>query len=184
MKFPVKHIEMKYFTKGSNRVDLSEHNLVSGTLPRKCYICLVESEAFNGKITKNPYNFKAFSVSEITLRKNGNAIPYEKISLDFSKKKYDEGYFSFLQSSGLLYRNGGPNISYEQFGNGYAIYGFDFSSDPSPDNRCLDLIQEGKLSLDISLSTASSVPITIVVYLEYDKIIEIDKDKNVTTNYE
>ena len=118
------------------------------------------------------------------LRKNGNAVPYEKISLDFDNKKYDEGYFSFLQSSGLLYRNGGPNISYEQFANGYAIYGFDFSSDPSPDNRCLDLIQEGKLGLDITLKEGSSVPVTIIVYLEYDKLIEIDKDKNVTTNYE
>ena len=184
MKFPVKHVEMKFFTKGATRVDLSEQNLVTGTLPRKCYICLVDSESFNGKITKNPFNFKHFNVSEITLRKNGTAVPYEKISLDFTNKKYDEGYFSFLQSSGLLYSNGGPNISYDQFSNGYAIYGFDFSSDPSPYNRCLDLIQEGKLSLDISLKTAASKPLTIVVYLEYDKVIEIDKDKNVTTNYE
>ena len=83
-----------------------------------------------------------------------------------------------------MYGNGGPNISYDKFANGYAIYGFDFSSDPSPYNRCLDLIQEGKLSLDISLKTATSKPLTIIVYLEYDKVIEIDKDKNVTTNYE
>ena len=184
MKFPVKHVEMKFFTKGANRVDLSEQNLVTGTLPRKCYICLVESDSFNGKVTKNPFNFKHFSVSEITLRKNGTAVPYEKISVDFENNKYDEGYFSLLQSSGLLYSNGGPNISYDQFANGYAIYGFDFSSDPSPYNRCLDLIQEGKLSLDISLKTSTSKPLTIIVYLEYDKVIEIDKDKNVTTNYE
>ena len=184
MKFPVKHVEMKFFTKGKGRSDLSEQNLVSGVLPRKCYIGLVSSESFNGKITKNPFNFKHFGCSEIALRRNGIAVPYEKITLDYSAKKYNEGYFSLLQSTGHLYRNGGCDISYEKFGNGYALYGFDLSSDPSPENQCLDLIQEGKLSLSISLSEDSTVPITIVVYLEYDKLIELDKDKNVTTNYE
>ena len=184
MKFPVKHIEMKFFTKGSGRQDLSEQNLVSGVLPRRCYITLVSSEAFNGKITKNPFNFQNFGVSEIILRKNGMPVPYEKLSVDYTNKKYDEGYFSFLQSAGYLYRNGGPSLTYEQFANGYAIYGFDLSSDPSPDNTCLDLIQEGKLSLSMSLASASTESITIIAYLEYDKIIEIDKDKSVITNYE
>ena len=184
MKFPVKHVEMKFFTKGSTRPDLSEQNLVTGVLPRKCYIGLVDAEAFNGKITSNPFNFQNFGVSEITLRANGISVPYDKISLDYESKKYDEGYFSLLQASGLLYKNRGSTISYENFGNGYALYGFDLSSDPSPENQCLDLIQEGKLSLSITLKTASTKAITIVVYLEYDKLIEVDKDKNVTTNYE
>ena len=182
LKYPIKRVDMKFFTKGSARSDLSEQNLASGTLPRRVFIGLVESDSFNGKITKNPYNFKTFKLNEIVLRQNGIPIPYESISVNYPGNIYNEGYFSLLQASGKVFSNTSNNITYDQYKNGYALYGFDLSN--SHDNQCFDLVKEGKLSLTISLSEASSVSITVIAYLEYDNIIEIDKDGQIITNYE
>ena len=45
-KYPLRRVEMKYFTRGANRSDLSEPNLINGILPRKIVIGLVETDAF------------------------------------------------------------------------------------------------------------------------------------------
>ena len=182
LKFPIKRVEMKFFTKGSGRSDLSEQNLASGTLPRRVFIGLVESESFNGKITKNPFNFQNFKLNEIVLRQNGVPRPYESISVNYTENIYNEGYFSLLQASGKIFSNESNAITLKQYKNGYALYGFDLTN--SHDAQCYDLINEGNLSLTISLAETSTVSITVIAYLEYDNIIEIDKDGQVITNYE
>lgn len=182
MMFPIKRVEMKFFTKGSSRSDLSEQNLASGTLPRRVFIGLVETESFNGKVTKNPYNFKHFNVNEIILRQNGVPIPFESISTNYDDKLYGEAYFSLLQATEKIFTNTSNGITYDQYANGYTMYGFNLGT--THDNHCFDLIKEGKLSLTISLKQATNVSVTVIAYLEYDNIIEIDKDGQVVTNYE
>ena len=48
IKYPIKRVEMKYFTKGANRDDLSERNLCDGQLPTRIVLGMVNSSAFNG----------------------------------------------------------------------------------------------------------------------------------------
>ena len=180
IKFPVKHVEMKYFPKGASRSDLSEQNIVSGPLPTKIIIGLVNSEAFKGKITKNPFNFEPFGATSVVLRQNGLPIPYEELSLDYTHNRYQDGYFSLLQACGSIFSNNSPGISYENYKNGYTLYGFDLGV--SKEDVCHDLIREGKISLNIKLSAASTHGITIVVYLEYNNVIEIDKEGHVHKN--
>lgn len=180
-KYPLKHVQMKYFTKGSNRNDLSEQNIVNGVLPKKVIFGIVRSENFNGTIQKNPFLFEHHDVSSVSLRMNGHPIPYEELILDYTNNKYTDAYFSLLQASGALYTKNDIGISYSDYKNGYALYGFDLSSCVN-DTACTDLIREGNLGLTIRLNSSISYSTTIVVYLEYDKVIEIDKDGNVTSN--
>lgn len=178
LKYPVKRIECKYFTRAVGRSDLSEQNLVTGILPRRVIVGFVESEAFNSKLTKNPLNFQHFNVSTIILRRNGMPQPFEEIELDYEHSCYSQGYLSLFQGVGNLFTNDGFAITKQQYSHGYALYGFNVSSDAGSCGT-LDLITEGKLSLEVKLSSASSKSITMLCYLEYDSIIEIDRLGNV-----
>lgn len=181
MKFPVRRIEMKFFSRAGGRNDLSEQNLVSGILPRRVIVGLVESEAFNGKLTKNPFNFKNFDVSSVILRRNGAAVPFEELEMDYGSNNYSQAYLSLLQGTGKLFTDEGFAISYSQFKSGFSLYGFDLSNDLGSCGT-FDLLTEGKLSLEIKLKTAHSSSITMVVYLEYDSVYEMDKAGNVYGN--
>lgn len=181
MKFPVRRIEMKFFSRAGGRSDLSEQNLVSGILPRRVIVGLVESEAFNGKLTKNPFNFKNFNVSSVILRRNGAAVPFEELEMDYSTGCYGQAYLSLLQGTGKLFTDEGFAIPYAQFKNGFCLYGFDLSNDLGSCGT-FDLVTEGKLSLEIKLKTAHSSSITMIVYLEYDSVYEMDKSGNVYGN--
>ena len=177
--YPVRKVQMKFFTKGSNRLDLTEANLVNGILPRRILIGLVSSESFNGHLHHNPFNFKHFNVKSVILRKNGEGVPFQSIETDFASKCSLRGYISLLEGTSNLFKNRSmdirPIVDYPQ---GYAIYGFDITPDHSGTNS-FDLVQQGNISLDIKLSETSDKGICIVAYLEYDALLQIDSHYNV-----
>ena len=117
------------------------------------------------------------------LRRNGIAVPFDKIDLDFAENEYMLGYFSLMQSVGMWgydSKNNGitPTTDYK---NGYTLFGFNLSPDESLGDN-LNLIKEGHLSFDLRLKTGHAKSITIICYLEYDTILEITSDRNVLYN--
>ena len=182
-KYPLRKVEMKFFTRAAGRADLSEQNLVNGILPQRVIMGMVLTEAFNGSRHKSPFNFQSFGISSLVLRKNGIAVPFDKMDFDFENDEYMMGYFSLLQSVGMWgseSKNNGitPTRDYK---NGYTLFGFNLSPDESLGDN-LNLIKEGHLSFDLRLKTGHAESITIICYLEYDTILEIDKDRNVLYN--
>ena len=172
---------MKFFTCGSGRNDLSEPNLVSGVLPKRVVLGLVRSDAFNGAQGKNPLNFQHFNAQSIVLRKNGFPMPMEEIELNYADDCFFQGYLSLVTGTGKLFQDQGFAINPEQYKHGYALYAFDLSSSASSCDS-FDLVEEGKLSIEIKLKTATNESVTAVVYLEYDSILELDKEGNIHLN--
>lgn len=181
IKYPVRRVEMKFFTKGAGQGDITESNLVNGQIPKRIVIGLVETDAFNGKITSNPYNFQNFNTDKVVLRLNGMPVPFEELEMNFDNDCYYQGYLSLLQGTGKLHEDQGFAINPSQYKNGYSLFSFDLTSDQSACGT-FDLATEGKLSLDIKLHSSSTKSITIIAYLEYDAIYEIDAQGNVYGN--
>ena len=181
IKYPVRRIQMKFFTRGMQRSDLTEPNLINGTLPRRIIIGLVDSSAFNGDFKKSALNFQHFNMTSVVLRKNGQAVPFQEIEMDFERKCSLQGYLTLLEGTGNLFRNNhGLHIQpFSDFSQGYALLAFDLTPDHSSSST-FQLIKQGNISLDIKLEKPSPVGITIVCYCEYDAVIEIQKDGTVT----
>ena len=177
IRYPINQIQMKFFTNGSGRVDLSEPNLVTGVLPSRVVVGLVRSDAFNGSITKNPFNFQNFALENIILRKNGKPTPYEELKLDYRTSHYSQGYLSLYMGTSRLFHDEDIMLPFYQYPFGYALYAFDLRN--SETCGIYDLVESGKLQLEIRLGEESTVSITTVVLLEYNKIVELDSDGNV-----
>jgi hypothetical protein len=181
-KYLLRRAKCKFFTKGAGLGDLSEQNLVVGSiLPRKIIIGLLEADNFNGQLARNPFNFKHFGLNEIVLRVNGETIPYETLQPDFANNCHLEAYISLLQgTSRLLQEESGLSIDpFVDYPHGYCLYGFDLTPDLS-ETPSFHLLKEGKISLNIKLSQAHSISITIVAYMEYDSVLEIDGKRQIT----
>jgi hypothetical protein len=74
-----------------------------------------------------------------------------------------------------LFANESIGISLESYGNGNTLMVFDISPDQNSVNN-INLVREGTVSLTMKLGTATPNAIVIVVYAEYESIIEIDRD--------
>lgn len=177
-KYPIKKVDIKFFTRGANRSDISEPNLSTGILPRKVIIGLVRTDAFSGSLHRNPFNFQHFNVSSIALKKKGTSIPFESIDVDYAHNNYKLGYMSLLQATGHLFSNSDNDITLDNYKNGYTLYGFDITPDESFGGN-FQLLKEGKLSLDVTLVQEVAHSITIIAYFEYDGLIQITHDGTV-----
>lgn len=183
-KYNIRTSDVKFFTKSSGSSDLSEPNVHTGLLPRRVVIGLVSSVAFNGHYKRNPFNFQPFSLSSIQLRRNGVSLPYDAIEMDFERGHILPGYNTLFQGMGRLFHDRNLQITLDDYEHsGFTLYVFDLTQDGGGGGGNLSLIQEGKLSLHIKLSTALENSVTIIAYMEKDGLIEIDKDRVVTVEY-
>ena len=178
-KYPLRKVEMKFYSRGAHMNDLSEPNLVSGILPKRIILGLVSTEAFNGQKKKNPFNFQNYNLNYLAVRKNGQSSPYEPFNLDYGDNQYVMAYFSLLRSTRLMKANHSNAIQpLKGFKDGFALYGFDLTPD-NTDGGNLNLLREGTISVDVRLKTPATESITIICYLEYDTIMEIDSNRNI-----
>lgn len=175
IKFPIRRTEMKFFTRSAGSSDISEPNLTSGPIPRRVIFGLVESNAFNGERIKNPFNFKHFNLQNIKLKVNNKLLPYEEIKLDFGNDNFFQGYFTLFNGTNRLFNDSSIGITRDMYANGYALYVFDLSPDQS-ETDTLSVLNEGTVGLYLSFRAALPRAVVAVVYLEYDSLIEIDKD--------
>jgi hypothetical protein len=179
-KYSLRTSDIKFFTKSAGSADLSEPNVHTGILPRKVVVGLVKSAGFNGSYHHSPFNFAPFDLMSIQLRRNGVALPYEALEMNYDNGHILPGYISLFQGMGRLFDDHTINISsYDYVHSGFTLYVFDVTQDGAGDCN-LSLLQEGKLSLHIKLRQALPESATVVIYMEKEGLIEIDKDRNVS----
>ncbi len=177
---PVTRGIIRAFSKGPNRLVLSENSLYSGRTPRRVFVALVDSRGFAGHLSHNPFNFQNFGVRELILRKNGVPVSFEKMDLDFPNGNYPLAYTSLLQTCQYLHKNEDLCFNYAEFAHGYAVYGFNLSPDYSMGEQPLS---QCTLSLDIMLTNALQHAVTVICYLEISNQIQIDSQHKIYTDY-
>lgn len=180
-KFPVRRVEMRYFTRGPGMSDLSEPNVVNGVLPKRIGFGMVSTDAFNGNLNKNPFDFQHFKAARVCLKQNGVSVPFEALALDFDNSEYILQYFLLMHSTGQWNKDRSNGIHPFRDKNGYTLYAYNLTADQSH-GSVFNLVKEGNLGIEIKLKEPSTESVTIVCYLEYDTILEIDSDRNIHTN--
>jgi hypothetical protein len=70
-KYPIRRVVCKSFTIPTGYLDVSQEKLFSGQLPTRLIVGCVDNRAFNGDLSRNPFNFQHFSLSEISVYLDG-----------------------------------------------------------------------------------------------------------------
>jgi hypothetical protein len=128
--YPIRRVECKSFIVPAGNPSLRKDNLFNGLVPKTFVFGMVESDAFNGAIKKNPYNFQHFSVSSIGITVNGEEMPFKPLQLSYgAASKYIEAFTTLFRTRvrGNVSQHRG--ISREEFPKGYAVYAFDLTPD-------------------------------------------------------
>ena len=71
------------------------------------------------------------------------------------------------------------DLTTEHYKDGHTIYAFELEMNSIPGEMML--IKDEEVRVDIKLSEASTTGITLVAYLEYQDMIEIDSEMNLAT---
>ena len=163
-------------------MDGNHEKLFTGQLQSRLVIGCVDNDAFNGNYVKNPFNFKHYALSEISLYLDGNTQPVKPLKPNFAKRQYFQAYMSLFSGTGKENRDEGNDIAREAYPNSYALYVFELSPDLAEKGR-LNLAKQGTVRVELKIITALANTVTVVAYAEFENVIEIDRKRNIIYDF-
>jgi hypothetical protein len=170
--YPLKRVKLHQFNLTTTHTDHS-FEINSVVLPNRIILGFVLSEAIKGSPKTNPYNFENINLSEIEITAGANSVPFDG-GIDLSKSvtpAYSTLFNQLKESScGIDY--------YDYIGGSYLIC-FDLTPDQCSFEH-FNLLKDGKINIEFSLKSVLSKAYTMITYLEYDKIMQIDKNSTIT----
>lgn len=182
-KYPITRVEIKTFTITAGVSGKSVDNLYLSQLPKRVIVGMVTNAAFNGSIETNPYKFQHFNHNFISLYVDSVQVPTVPLNPDFTQGSYTRSYDTLFSQSGVSFTDTGNKISLADYADGNCLVVFDLTSDLSSHEPHWNIIKSGCLRLEVRFAAATTQPITIVVYSEFDNLIEIDQHRNILIDY-
>jgi hypothetical protein len=79
--YPIRRSVIKTFTIAQGTMQETKENLFTGNIPRRLVVALVESTAFAGVVSKNPFNFKHFGLNYLCAYVDGERYPTRPLQL-------------------------------------------------------------------------------------------------------
>ena len=166
-----------------NVPSIRKDNIFTGTIPKSFVFGLLDAEAFNGSYGKNPFYFRNYDVTSVTLTSSGEELPFKQLNLSYksNKENFTQAYNTLFSGTGKMNYSTGLDISQEDYPEGYTLYAFDLNPDMCGASPYFNAIQRGSLTVDITFA-AGSLPTTavaMVCYGEFENVIQIDSERNV-----
>ena len=189
--YPIRRVECKILIIPENLPNTRQDNIFSGLIPNSFVFGLVHVNAANGTYEKNPYNFVHFGVTNVSLTANGQEIPFKQLTLKYpedadgeidpakdTELDFDEAYNTLFSGTGKIYSNAGLDITREDYPGGYALYAFDLTPDMCKSADYFNTVQRGSLTLALTFGKATTHPIAMVCYGDFENVIRIDAERN------
>ena len=181
-KYPIKRVLCKYFSIPQGNTSTNLENLFQGQMPTRIIIGCVDSDAFNGSFTKSPFNFKHKNLSQVALRVAGLKDPIKPLTPVFPDQ-YLLSYLSLLTGTGKWGKNEGCHFNRDEYAKGYCLFAWDLTADLADGGDHFQLMRTTSVRLELKFKTAVTDPTNVIVYAEFENMIIIDADRNVTTNF-
>ena len=187
--YPVRRVVCKALSIAPGLPNVRQDNIFSGLVPTSFVFGLVDSNAYTGEYGKNPFNFKHYDISTITLSVNGEEIPFKQLRLKFpnpsdteSKKKtvdFIQACNTLFSGTGKMFSNMGLDITRDDYPHGFTLFAFDLTPDMCNTADYFNTVQRGTLSVDITFEKDTPEAISMVCYSDFENIIRIDSERNV-----
>ena len=148
-------------------------------------IGLLDAKAFNGDKNYYPYAFQKFGLETIKQIVRGEEYPYETLELNGTNDTRDVlGFFRFVLASGARKKNQPTMLKYSDWGQNKncTLFMFDNVASGDADSDKLNPRQSGDLQIKIKFNAAPNKVITVMIYGEFENLLEIDKFGGVLYN--
>jgi hypothetical protein len=182
VKYPIRRGVVTTFTISQGNMSINKDNVILGQLPRRVIVGLVTNRAFNGSIKHNPFNFQHFDLNHLSLYAGGIQYPNKPLKPDFDNNLYLRSFMTLFEGTGLLNDDRGHGITRNTYKNGCTLYAFDLTADMAEGSH-VDPIKHGSLRMDLHFKKALTETVNVVVYSEYDNVIQIDRARNVIVDF-
>ena len=181
--YPVNHTEIVNFTIPAGQKSYVKDRLFPLQAPKLLMIGMVENDAYNGDLKKNPFYFQHFKLNKIALFREGESIPGRPFTPDFDLNHYTRSYVNTMQTFHYFNTDDTNDLSYDEFGQGYTIYAYDLTADNDVSSSSRQAIAANNLRLELNFKKNLASTINVLLFAVFDSHVEITKLRDVLTNY-
>ena len=181
-KYPVISKKVTTVTLPDGIRDKKTETIFQGQLPKRVVIGLVTAETMSGAWDKNPFNFQQFDLNHIQLEVNGEPVRAEALQPNTRTRRYIHSFETLFRGVNKLDGERGSIIKRSDWPRGYALYVFDLTPDMDADDHHT-LLKTGTVRLDLQFAEPLAAAVNVVVYAEFDQLIEITAENNVIRAY-
>ncbi|GMR61462.1 hypothetical protein PMAYCL1PPCAC_31657, partial [Pristionchus mayeri] len=182
-KYPYTRTRIKCLSVPGGRSDLPFSTIFTDIIPRRIVVGCVEQDAFDGNVSKSPFNFKHFGISEVSIDAGGTVYPAQPFSADFSSNKYAKNFLMFYENIGAVGEHSQLSIGYKKFKNGYALHAFNLA--PTDSNTDFELIRSGTTQIHMKFGERTpTMGLQVIIFAEYNGMYEIDHFRNIHADHE
>ncbi|ESO99311.1 hypothetical protein LOTGIDRAFT_113529 [Lottia gigantea] len=181
-KYPLKRVVVKDISIPSRRrFHVLDNLFINEVLPKRLILGLVENDSYDGNSIKNPFKFHHHRLEYIKLMKNGDVV--EEYFMDFPNKQATTPYLDLMKRVGILNSKEDLDMSYNDYIKGYTLFGFDLTNDHGADQVNFHPKSSGSLSLELRFENAPPNPLNLLLFAEYDNVLEIDVNRQILVDW-
>ena len=181
-KYKIRRTVIRNIAIPAGTQDMQRDNVFLGELPKRLVLCLVNTASFNGSYVKNPFRFQPFGVNYVALHVDEKQYPATPLTPNFTTQTALRSYLQLFSATGRLYGDGGMDITPSDFLDGYTLFAFDLTPDGSHGQH-YTVNKRGNLRIDLKFDTPLASTTNLLIYAEFDNIIEIDKNRNILYDF-
>ena len=143
----------------------------------------VDNDAYNGNITKSPFNFKNYDINFVCVYRDGVQIPSSPLQPDFNNNKFIRSYLRLFSQTSQYFADTGLALSRSDFGGGYTLFAFNLTPQLNSSDPAFELIKSGNIRLEVHFAAATPRTLTAVVLAEHDNLLQVDDQRHVAFDY-
>lgn len=177
MTYPVVRGDIRTYSHANDVRYFECNNPFQSAVPNRVVVAMLKQAAYNGNIANNPFAYGKFNLSSAKLSIGGEEHPYETLELNHDSGNADlRGYHRFLEASGCLTRGHGNMVGPGDWGHGKLtnLIVFDTTANKSLDSPILNPKLKGDVRLVLNFGANPGANLTILVYEEFENVVEID----------
>lgn len=182
-KYPMTRVEVKVFHLPAGQKSYNHDGLFMGKLPKRIILGIVDNRAYNGDLALNPFEFKHCDLNYLAIHVDGQQIPAAPLKPSYSTDNYIRAYFTQFQSSEGISSDTGNTVDREEFKDGNTLYCFDLTPDLSSSSPHFQITKTGNLRVELGFEKVLPFTGNVIVYSEFESVVEIDKERRVTHDY-
>ena len=169
----------RQFTLSKNDLSFTASDIWSGIIPSKMYFVMISSDAFSGRLNKNPFFFHHYNCSSFGCIKSGYPLPGGSfLQMDYNNDLVLEAYMNTFRTLGYEGTSKSCCLSYPDFKFANNIYCFTSDYVDCATANYLPAIQNGQIDLNISFSKPLIHSVTLLAIGRHPAALSLDGVRN------
>ena len=181
--YPIRHAQVSEFVVAKGQRNFNKDHIYPAETPKVLLVAMVEHDAYNGVMTKSPFNFQHFGLNKIGLYRDGQLVPGQLFYPNYDNDHFLRAYIHTMNTLNYFHTDDSNGMTIEHFKDGYNIYAFDLTPDANGYAQHRSITSQSSLRIELGFKAPLAETINVVLCGIFDAKVEITKLRDVLTTY-